>query len=463
MLFKRLAVLVLGLAVVLAFWAPTARADYYSGGFSPLGLLGGGPQGNAAPVVPPSGALTSQQAIAAVAKYFTPPAGAAVNADYSANFSPYQCKAWVINWMVISSLESGDPGQNMMAVVDAMTGRILSLNRFPAGGSGVSGSTTKAVYSYRQVQDLARRTMTQLAPEAVGQVELVSSPGSFSPYFPLALYSHDYSFYFVRLQNGLPVLGYSQPQGVQIGVNPGTGQVDNYSYNWLTGVSFPSPQPAVGVAQATYAWWNSGGLELRYVTPLAFTALTVGPGKASLAYVQHEGGLYVEAATGRVIDVTGQPAQTASWSLPAPAVPPGSPPPGGLTSSTVALAWAQKVLPVPAGYKITNVGQGQNGYPAGQNRQAWNLSWSAGQVVGSAVVSASFFVDNGQLQSYFAYPAASGPSATGQAALSQQQALQRAVDFTAGTAGINASAGYMLVQQPGLSSQLPVNELTGMR
>jgi len=452
MFFKRAAIAILGLAVVISFWVPATRAQvaYSSVGTSAMilssvggGFVSGG--GGTPSVVPPAGAITSTQAIAAVTKYFTPPEGATVNANYSGNqfFNGKQSPTWNINWFVESSgPSSGEAAESMWASVDAMTGRILNFSGQSPPGASKQGSSGKT-YSYQQALTTARQMMAELAPEAVGRVELETTPSSYG-----FADNYDYQFNFVRLANGLPVWGWGQPEGVDIGVNVRTDEVDSYMFNWLTGLNFPSPNASLDVTRATYDWWNTAGLELNYILPHSPVSGLGASNKVKLAYVLKDGGLFVDAGSGGILDDFGQPYQPAVGTIPAPAVPLSSPPPGGLSSSAAALAWAQKILPIPDGYNIADVGQGQMTGPTGQTRQVWNLSWSTGQEQGPFGVSAAFLADSGQLADYHVMPGPGGtPGSIGEneTAVSRGQALQKAVDFVAGAAGINLS-GYRLNQ-----------------
>jgi len=448
---KRLAITVLSLVMVFSFGSPGARAASGGSAGAAATVTSGGGSGNSAQV-PAPGAITSAEAIAAVTKYFTPPKGATVNAEYVANqfVGGNQHPTWMVNWFVPFSVPAGGgEAEGMFAGVDAMTGRILNFNRQHGAGTPSPGPSGKT-YTYQEALAEARQVMGELAPEAAGHVRLETGSNSSSPFFGL-YQTGDYRFDFVRLENGLPVWGGRVPQGVDIAVNVNTGEVDSYSFNWQTDVGFPSPTPVLDVTRATYDWWGAGGLELAYdySLPAAMVSGPGGPNEVRLAYVMKAGGLYVDADSGGIIDSSGAPYQAGSSdAIPAATVARSSPPPGGLPDSAAAVAWAQKILPIHDGYKLATVGQGQMTGPDGQTLPQWNLSWQSGEQ--GPGVNATFS-DSGRLLNYGVFSSgspASGTAAAEKLAVSRAQALQKAVDFVTGAAGIDLSAGYRLENQP---------------
>lgn len=287
-------------------------------------------------------------------------------------------------------------GLSLFAVVDAMTGRILQFNRQSPVGSLAQGLAVQ--YSYQQALAKARQVLAAVAPEVVGQV-------------------------------------------------------DSYMLNWLSGVSFPSPDAAIVVSQATYDWWNAGGLTLRYslVLPQPMFSGSGGSAKVRLTYVLNDGGIYVNVASGAGVDSLGQPYQgVAPASIPAASVAIRALPPQGLPSAAAALSWAQTVLPIPSGFKIANVGQGMSGL-AGFSQEMWSLSWTdAGQWAAPDLLSASFDMGSGKLNSFnfdSGVPSL-GTATPASPAFSRSQALQKTVDFLAGSAGINPGSGYQLEDSP---------------
>lgn len=446
---KRLLAAALGLAVVLSFMVPAGWAQ--SEQTSSTVIMSGGGMGGSSSALPPAGAITAQQAEAAVTKYFKPPQGAVVNANFSASLLPSLTQTWQINWFVVSDTPfSGGSSQGMFATVDAMTGRIISFNRqYPPGG--LASGASVAGYTYTQALAKARKVMAELAPEVAGQVELTSEasiPGYLA--YPGA---YVYPFDFVRLVNGLPVWQAGQAQGVNITIDIRTGTVDSYTCNWLTGVNFPAPNPTLDVAKATDEWWNTGGLELQYnyLPPVSPAFNSGGANQVRLAYTLKGGALYVNADSGSVVDGSGQPYKAqAGLAIPPATVPTHSLPPEGLMSSKAALAWAQQVLPIPDGYKLSNVSQNQMlPGPEGNPLQMWSLNWVAnGQGLEPDSISANFLAGSGQLMNYnWNGPGNSGQTA-GASAFSQEQALQKAVDFLAGAAGVNPANGYRLDTVP---------------
>lgn len=74
----------------------------------------------------------------------------------------------------------------------------------------------------------------------------------------------DYSYYFryVRLVNGIPYYN----NNVRVNVNPDTGEVISYYYNWTDGLSFPGPEGEIGLEEAQKAYGENIGLKLVYMS-----------------------------------------------------------------------------------------------------------------------------------------------------------------------------------------------------
>ncbi|MCL6446465.1 MAG: hypothetical protein K6T83_23965, partial [Alicyclobacillus sp.] len=261
------------------------------------------------------------------------------------------------------------------AVVDANTGRITAYSR-PTEDNEFKFPVPVSADRAKQV---ALQWAKKLYPDQVNQVQVLPlTPQLGSLNGPMM-----YTYQFQRVVNGIP----APFDGFSITIDQ-DGHLISANDNW-TNITFPASDNAITQTQANQIYQKSLNLHLVY----SMVYRNNGKAQTELLYVpadttyagwwgqtysaQAIGQPVINALTGSIIDATGKTHQPPTYQPPKPLVPggptwPAKPKHVNWTESE-ALAYAKKVLAIPASDKLVSV----NEYSNPGSDATWNFQWQA--------------------------------------------------------------------------------------
>lgn len=171
--------------------------------------------------------ISREQAIA-IAKGIFPEIGS-MNVD--AQLNTYQSPArWMLSWSNPASV-AGPVFISNDIEIDAGTGGLDSFNI----SDWKTDKTGSPLITRDEALQKAKEFIRQHHPEELAQAALSNTP---TPnYGNYKAVSFVYNFHWDRVEQGVPVSG----DGIQVGVDPFSGRIQNCSFNWHAGVTFPDP------------------------------------------------------------------------------------------------------------------------------------------------------------------------------------------------------------------------------
>lgn len=351
--------------------------------------------------------LTAKQAEQIAMKAFSIPSSYTLqNESYNNNQNTTRPASYDLNYRSASKNASKQAtGPSIQVTVNANTGTIINYYR--------SSQHNQFVFPVPVGVDKARAMANQWAkklfPKQYGDVKaqkLRPSYGSLTG--PL-----NYTFNYERMVNGVNgVNGIPAPfDGITIGISQ-NGHLTSVQDHW-TKLSFPSAKTAESTQKADAIYKQALNLRLEYQSiwrnnekPKTQLVYNQPPH----AYPNYWGQQFtiqnmiefpvIDAASGKIIDSAGDVYQSKSSSTPKPLVPGG--PTWGNEPKKVnwtqkqALQYAQKILQIPAGYKLANVNENHNA----KSDTTWNFSWQKGDASSKANIHVAIDATYGFLVSY---------------------------------------------------------------
>ena len=211
-------------------------------------------------------------------------------------------------WSMSYHKYNRDESLSIDVAISDKTGKIISMNRYD--------------YKYNQEGQVAKYTKDDAKVIAVNFLKRVNADllGSISidptedPYYYDIYYTNgirptEYRFNFGRVENGIFVSG----NGINIGVNSATGQINNYSYNW-TEEALPDKNNIVSEEAAKSTLKEQVDLKLMYIPVVGngkYYTPAQKPTEVKLVYVPNfEAGNMIDAKTGEIINYYGKTIDT---------------------------------------------------------------------------------------------------------------------------------------------------------
>ncbi len=349
-----------GLPAAMAETVQTATPVMVNGSggmfYTSSGSVGGGMTVAGGPSSPVSGsaapAISQEQALA-IAEGIFPDIGS-LNVD--AQLVPYQSPArWMLSWSEPQDVAGPAITMNNIAI-DATTGALDSFEI-----SGLQGDKTGSPLITRdEALQKAEEFIKQYHPEELAHAVL--SPDAEMPIFnSTKMVSFAYSFHWTRMEQGAPV----PDDGIRVGVDPFGGRIESCSFDWHTGVTFPSPV-AVDPTKESQLLDQFGVILCYQVQPGQLNAQGV-PEVTPVYIFNCSPGLQIDPASGGALTSEGKPASLGDYVL----IP-------GLTPAVSSIVYNDQPVAPPV-QEITQDAAAQ---------QAWSFFQALG-LSGKAVFSGS--------------------------------------------------------------------------
>jgi len=195
--------------------------------------------------------VTLDQAIQAVKGVFEVPGEFT---QFSSGYNQYEDRqAWNLNWRTTK-----EPGGNMWAEVDAVSGDILGMNIWQYTSDQPMMKLPSI--SREEAVKIAQELVNRLHSERLDQLSLQPGDGELLPLMSWG--PATYNIRWQRLVNGIPF----PEDGVNVSVDTQSGKVTGYYFRWTKG-DFPTAINAITVEQARQAFDQAEMFSLQYFRP----------------------------------------------------------------------------------------------------------------------------------------------------------------------------------------------------
>lgn len=196
---------------------------YASSGSVGGGIVASGPSS----LTSGSPATISQQQALAITEGIFPDIG---SVDVNAQLEPLPVSTWSLSWS--NQTAASVPVTNMSndVQINAVTGALDSFHI----SDWQADQTGSPLITRDEALQKAEAFIKQYHPEELAAASLSDTPAIDYGYKKIAF---AYNFNWNRMEQGVPVAW----DGIQAGVDPFSGRIVNCSFNWHTGVAFPSP------------------------------------------------------------------------------------------------------------------------------------------------------------------------------------------------------------------------------
>ncbi|AKL97139.1 S-layer domain-containing protein [Clostridium aceticum] len=168
-----------------------------------------------------------------------------------------------------------------------------------------------AQYTREEAEEKARQFLLSTSQHLLNQL-IIEDSGSSMHYYAAdsgsGLNPTEYNFYYTRQKDGIPVMH----DGIQIGVNSGSGEVTSYRVNWSEKV-LPEKKAVIIEEEARDIFKENLNFNLSYL-PVRDTSKQYADvvKEVKLVYSPHyEGGVWVDAITGEMVNYSGTPTSEA--------------------------------------------------------------------------------------------------------------------------------------------------------
>lgn len=200
--------------------------------------------------------------------------------EFNYNILNYKNKrTWDLSW-------NSKDGEGSINVRVDEKGNIIDYSSYKPRTRPDSNKLPK--FSRQQAKENAEAFIKNLNPELLGQLKYMDNDVA-------SIRDYEYYFSYARIVNGVPYYANT----VYVSVNPETGEVRNYNYNWDEDLKFPAADGAISMEKAKQAFVEKLGLELKY--HYTYTNDSIKP---FAAFVQkYENGTYIDALTGEKLKI----------------------------------------------------------------------------------------------------------------------------------------------------------------
>ncbi len=229
--------------------------------------------------------VTLQKAIETAKLKFEIPAS---YKEFTSQFSDYDNNpTWSLSWR-----PTDDAGGSFSVEVNANTGEITSVYSYQPGDD-TSPAVRIPAYTVDEAAKISESFLKRIIPNHMSELRLVSPiKQSENNYYGLG----DYTFYWQRVANNIPVRG----ESAVVRVNKFNGTVVSYQLKY-TYTNFPSAAQVVSASQAGQAFKDAGMFELQYLVKPQYRPFSQGTTwEPVLVYrLTHKSGGFIDALTGK--------------------------------------------------------------------------------------------------------------------------------------------------------------------
>lgn len=344
-------------------------------------------------------------------------------------------QVWQLSWNSNNPYPVSRP-EHVSVILDAQTGDLLNADFWM--GMGDTGSGTNLI-SREEAMKKAEEFARKMRPTEFTRTRL-DEKQLYGYYEPRGIMKQTQSFNWQRVENGIAV----EMDGITVGVDALSGQIQQYGFMWHRGVVFPAPSVVLKAGALASKTLADLGLYLEYGVREDAGVGTQGLPEAFLIYRLNSGSAaYFDPKTGEPMDGTGKKLSLTNAKrfsqLPEPrAGAAGVDPPGASgqnISAVEALKKAQDFFhKIGIDGTVTRSGGGSGGngvfreeswsYSSRKDREDWTVPHMDPQV--------QVDIYTGEVSQYFNqnfYEGRKLPSAGDKPVLTREQALDKARNF----------------------------------
>lgn len=207
-------------------------------------------------------------------------------------------------WQISFSRHGRNQYLNVNVTINDEDGKLMELRKY-----GEDGNTENQIarYTQEEAEAIAHQFLLKTNQNILNQ--LILDPNYNNIYYysdnSSGLYPREYSVYYTRQRNGIPVM----QDGVHIGVNSGTGEVSSYSLNWRE-ESLPQSRATITSEEAAKLFEDNLKLQLVYIPVRDRSTGREIVEEVKLAYTpDYQGGMWLDAVTGKMVNYIGASAE----------------------------------------------------------------------------------------------------------------------------------------------------------
>lgn len=204
-----------------------------------------------------------------------------------------QNASWNLEW--IYSDTENSTYKSLSVQIDAVTKEILNFNVYD---STYYQSKQEDTIDKDKAKKLAEEFLKKIQPEKFAKTQYKEYKDQYG-YAPINDYN--YSFNFVRVENGVPCPSNS----LFVGVNKATGEIVSFNTSWLD-LDFPSPDKAISLDKAYSILFSKVKYELQYIQHYK-NINDYQSRELKLAYVLENMPILIDGNNGIMLDYNGKP------------------------------------------------------------------------------------------------------------------------------------------------------------
>lgn len=213
----------------------------------------------------------------------------------SISLSPYYSYPGNYTWMIYWNSTDQKKGVNLQAVIDANTGKVLSLRKNDYDNTKTQSSIP--AITYETAKKSAESYLGKIFPDKVKETMLSANGQNsfyYKGYMPL-----NYNFNYLRQVNGIGFEG----NYVNIEVDGITGKVIGFDLNWIEDLKFPAIGTVISKTKAEELLKKNLSLEMNYFTYVSKYGVTGQEPTTKLAYnISGLSGFALDAVSGELVN-----------------------------------------------------------------------------------------------------------------------------------------------------------------
>jgi len=342
-------------------------------------------------------------------------------------------QVWQLSWNSNNPYPASRP-EHISVILDAQNGDLLNADFWM--GMGDTGSGTNLI-SREEARKKAEEFAGKVQPAEFARTRL-DEKQLYGNYEPRGIMKQTHSFNWQRVENGIAV----EMDGITVGVDALTGQIQQYSFRWHRGVDFPAPGEVLKAGTLASKTLADLGLFLEYGVREDAGVGTQGLPEAFLIYRLNSGSwVFFDPKTGEPVDGTGKKLKNAKRfnQLPEPRAGAAGVDPPGASGQNISVVEALKKAQdffhkIGVDGTVTRSGGG-----SGMNTVFREESWSYSsrkdredRTVPHMDPQVQVDIYTGEVSQYFNqnfYEGRKLPSAGDKPVLTREQALDKARNF----------------------------------
>jgi hypothetical protein len=214
--------------------------------------------------------------------------------EASVNLSPYYSYPDNYTWMIYWNSSDQKKGINLQAVIDANTGKVLSLRKNEYDNTKKQSSIP--AITYENAKKSAESYLGRVFPDKVKDTKLSANGESshYKGYIPL-----NYNFNYQRTINGIGFEG----NYVNIDVDGITGKVIGFDLNWIDDLKLPASGTTISKTKAEELLRKNLSLEMNYFTYVSKYSVNGQEPTTKLGYnISGLSSLALDAVSGEIVN-----------------------------------------------------------------------------------------------------------------------------------------------------------------